>query len=257
MEDQPMQDKKSNKTLVAVIIVIVVLGAAAAVYFFTQSEETTNTATTTNTAPATNTVTNTNTGADPYADLMQYDDKIIGIASIDGKVTGLAAISIDTTQTMPISVVYFLKVDDALPKSVAANLGAGESYYYIANHTTADKINEGDGTGTLSAAFCNTDEMPEILSLAQQRSIDLELYRGCDAQYDIYHMTETFYHLYIDYYNNYTFDYDDIVGKDTLAVFDTAPYYEADAETGGWGADDDVVIAQAEPTATYYLLYAE
>lgn len=266
-QEQPIQEKKSKKMLMVIIIVIVVLGAAAAVYFFTQSEETTNTATTTNTTATTNTtsnttnatnaVTNTNTEADPYADLMQYDDNIIGIASTDGKVIGLAAISIDTTQTMPISVVYFLKVDDTLPKSIAANVGAGESYYYIANHTTADKINEGDGTGTLSAAFCNTDDMPDILTLAQERSIDIELYDGCDNQYDIFHSTTTFYHVYADYHNNYDFDYDEIIGNDTLAIFDEAPYYEADAEDGGWNADAATVIAQAEPTAMYELVYAE
>ncbi|MBU0597917.1 hypothetical protein KKF61_02880 [Patescibacteria group bacterium] len=254
-----MQGKKSNKMMLIIIIIVVVLGAAVAVYFFTQKEETTNTAATTNTTAATNATpaANTNTEADPYDGLMQYDDNIIGIASIDGKVTGLAAISIDTAQTMPIAVVYFLKVDDALPKSVAANVGAGESYYYIANHTTADAIKVGDGTGVLSEAFCNPDEMPEILVLAQERSIDLELYRGCDAQYDVYHTTETFYHLYIDYYNNYTFDYDEIIGNDTLAIFDEAPYYEADEELGGWGADDALVISQAEPAATYELVYSD
>ena len=264
MEEQQTQEKKSNKTLWIVIIIILLLGAAVAVYFATQNEEDTSADTTTNTTSATNTVTNTvtntttntNTEADPYADLMQYDDNIIGIASIDEKVIGLAAISIDTAQTMPISVAYFLKVDDSLPKSIAANVGAGASYYYIANHTASDAVNTGDGTGSLSAAFCNPDEMPEILGLAQQRSIDLELYQGCDAQYDVYHTTETFYQLYIEYYNNYTFDYDEIIGKDTLAVFDSAPYYEADSD-GGYGVDYDVVVAEAEPAATYDLVYAD
>ncbi|MFH0951744.1 MAG: hypothetical protein V1838_00985 [Patescibacteria group bacterium] len=249
MEEQQTTRKKSNKMIIVVIVIIVVIGAAVGIYFVTQSEETTNSAVPTNTS--------VNSEADPYADLRQYDDNIIGIASTDGKVEGLAAISIDTTQTMPIAVVYFLKVDDTLPKSIAANVGAGESYYYIANHTTADAINEGDGTGTLSEAFCNTDEMPEILTLAQERSIDLELYLGCDAQYEIYHTTETFYHLYIEYYNNYTFDYDEIIGKDKLAVFDAAPYYEADAETGGWNADSATVISQATPTDTYDLVYSD
>ncbi|MFH1367426.1 MAG: hypothetical protein ABIH38_05625 [Patescibacteria group bacterium] len=237
-----------KKPLIIIIIAIVVIGAGAAIYFFTQSEETTNTAVPTNTS--------VNTETDLYADLRPYDDNIIGIASLDGKVEGLAAISIDTTQTMPIAVVYFLKVDDALPKSIAANVGAGESYYYLANHTTADAINEGDGTGTLSEAFCNTDEMPEILTLAQERSIDLELYLGCDAQYEVYHTTQTFYHLYIEYYNNYTFDYDEIIGKDTLAVFDAAPYYKADSN-GGYGVDDEVVVSQATPTKTYDLVYSD
>ena len=248
-----------KKPLIIIIIVILVIGAGAGIYFFMQREETMNTATPTNTNINTNTTgaINTNTEADPYADLMQYDDNIIGIASTDGKVIGLAAISIDTTQTMPISVVYFLKVDDTLPKSIAANVGAGESYYYIANHTTADKINEGNGTGTLSAAFCNTDDMPDILTLAQERSINIELYLGCDAQYDIWHTTTTFYHVYADYHNNYDFDYDEIIGNDTLAIFDEAPYYEADAETGGWDADNAAVISQATPTATYDLVYSD
>ncbi len=258
MEEEQIQPKKTNKMVLIIIAIITVIAVLIAVYFLTQdNEETTNTNTTpiTNTTSTTNTVANANT--DLYADLMQYDNNIIGIASIDGKVTGLAAISIDITQTMPIAVVYFLKVDDSLPKSVAANMGASASYYYIANHTTADAINEGNGTGVLSEAFCNPDEMPDILALAQEHSINLELYRGCDAQYDVYHTTETFYHLYIEYYNNYDFDYDTIIGKDTLAVFDTAPYYVADATTGGYNADAATVISQADPTVTYDLVYSD
>lgn len=253
MENQQTQDKKSSKLILIVVIIIVVLGVAAVIYLTTRSEETTTTTTETN-AVAT---ANTTEEADPYVDLIKYDNKIITISSADNKVTGQIAIIIDKTQTMPLAAVYFLKVDDALPKSVAANVGAGEAYYYIANHTTADAINEGDGTGTLSAAFCNTGDMPDVLSLAQKRSIDLELYHGCDAQFDPWHTTETFYHQYISYYNSDTFNYDGIMGNDTLAIFDTAPYYEADEETGGWGADDATVIAQAEPTATYDLIYSD
>ncbi len=261
-QEQPTQEKKSNKAILIVIVIIVLLAATLGIYLFTKGEnENTNTATDTNTATTTNsssaTNTNTTTEADPYADLMQYDEKIIGIASIDGKVTGLVAISIDKTQTMPIAVVNFLKVDDSLPKSVDAVSGSGEAYHYIASHTTADAINQGDGTGALSEAFCNVDDMPDILALAKERNIDIELYRGCDAQYDPWHSTQTFYHVYSSFYNNYTFDYDKIIGKDTLAIFDTAPYYEADEETGGWGADSATVIAQAEPTAMYDLVYAE
>lgn len=259
-----MQEIKSNKSILIVIIIVVIIGAAVGVYFFTQNgnENTnvttnTNTATTTNTASATNTVTNTAGEADPYADLMKYDNKVVEISSSDGKVTGQLAISIDKTQEMPIAVVYFMKVADALPKSIAAAGGSGASYYYIANHTTAAAVNVGDGSGSFSVVFCNEGEMPNVLSLAQQRSIDIELYRGCDEQYVLDHTATSFYHVYSTFHNNYDFDYDAIVGQDTLAVFDTAPYYEADAETGGWGADNETVIAQAEPTVTYDLLYTE
>ncbi|MFC1687928.1 hypothetical protein ACFL0L_05145 [Patescibacteria group bacterium] len=82
MEDQPMQEKKSNKTILIAVIIVVVIGAAIAVYFTTQGEDentnantvvtndtvintTTNTATiNTNTAVAnlnSSTTTNTNT----------------------------------------------------------------------------------------------------------------------------------------------------------------------------------------------------
>jgi len=257
-----MQEKKSNKAILIVVIVVVAIGAAVGVYFATQGKnENTNTTANTNAGTKTNTasVTNANTATktDPYADLMKYDNKVIEISSSDGKVTGQVAISIDKTQTMPIAVIYFMKVNDPLQKSVAAASGSGEAYYYITNHTSSDKIKEGDGTGSLSEAFCNADDMPDVLSLAQQRSIDLELYRGCDAQYDPWHTTETFYHIYSSFYNNYTFDYDEIIGKDTLAIFDSAPYWVADEEIGGWGVDDDVVISQAEPTTTYSLIYTE
>jgi len=257
--EQQMQEKKSSKSILIVVIIVVVIGVAVGIYFFTQGEnENTNTKISTTTNTTTNSVADTNaTTTDPYADLMQYDDKVIEISSSDGKVIGQAAISIDKMQTMPITVVYFMKVDDSLQKSVAAASGSGEAYYYIANHTSADKIKKGDGTGVLSGAFCNVSDMPDVLKLAQQRSVDIELYRGCDAQYDPWHTTETFFYRYASYYNNYTFDYDEIIGKDTLAIFDSAPYWEADEEIGGWGADDATVILQAEPTTTYSLIYTE
>lgn len=243
MENQPISTKKPNQTMLIVVIIIILIGAGVAIYFATQKEDDINTTSNTNMENL-------------YTDLMQYDDKVIEITSSDGKVVGQLAISIDKTQIRPITVVYFLKVDDALPKSIDAASGAGEAYYYIANHTTAETINEGDGTGALSEAFCNTSEMPDVLGMAQQRSIDLELYRGCDAQNDPFHTTETFYHLYANYYNNYDFDYESLISKDTLAIFDSAPYYVADEETGGWGADDSAVISQAEPTTTYSLIYS-
>ena len=255
-----MQEKKSNKVILTVVIIVVVIGAAAGIYFATQGEnENTNATKTTTTNTATNTTANTSTvtETDPYADLMKYDNKVLTISSTDGKVTGQVAISIDKTQTMPITVVYFMKVDDSLAKSVAATSGAGAAYYYIANHTTADAINDGDGTGSLSEAFCNVDQMPDVLAMAQARSIDIDLYLGCDAQYDPWHSTNTFYHVYSNYFNSDTFNYDSIIGKDTLAVFDSAPFYTEDPEIGGWGADDEQVISEGEVAAQYDLIYTE
>jgi len=252
MENQPIQEKQSNKAMIIVIVVIILLGATLGIYLFTKKDDS---ETTTNTTTNAATVTNTNT--DPYADLMLYDNKLVTISSADDKVTGQMAISIDKTQKMPITVVFFFKVDDTLAKSVAANLGAGESYYYIANHTSTGAVNDGNGTGSLSQAFCNTDAMPDVLALAQQRSIDLELYRGCDAQNDPFHTAETFYHIYSNYYNSSTFDYDKLIGRNTLAIFDTAPYYEKNMETGGFGVQDSTVIAQSVPTIIYDLLYTE
>jgi len=78
MEDQPMQGKKSNKTLLIVIVIVVVIGAAAAIYFFTQSKETTNTATEsstteTNTTTSTNTVSETRYQGDDFSILNPAD----------------------------------------------------------------------------------------------------------------------------------------------------------------------------------------
>ena len=256
-----MADEQKKSPVLIIVIVIVVLGIAIGVYFaMSGGEETSNTNTTTNTVTTnTATTTKTSTETDPYADLMQYDDKTIDITSADGKVTGQIAISIDKTQEMPITVVYFMRVDDALPQTIAAT-GGGASYYYIASHAQEADLRAGDGTGSLGAAFCNVDQIPDVLALAQERSISTDAYLGCDAQYEVGNSTETFYHIYSSYFNNYTWDYNnDVIGKDKLAVFDTAPFYEEEDFEGvqGWGADNETVIRDGEVTSQYDLIFTE
>jgi len=250
-----MADKVKKSPLMAIVVVVVVIGVGIGAYFiFSGGETTTTTNQAANTAVAN---TGQTAAADPYADLMQYDGKVITIASTDGKVTGSVAISINQTQDRPIVAVYFMKVKDSLPKSVAAATGSGESYYYIASHAAVADIRSGSGTGVLSEAFCNPEQTPDVLALAQARSIDLELYRGCAAQYDPWHTTDTFYHIYADYYDSSDFNYDLVTSKDTLAVFDTAPFYQEDPEIGGYNADDVTVISQGEITAQYDLIYTD
>lgn len=255
-----MANEAKKSPIIAIVVAVVVIGAGIGAYFMLSGKETT---TTTNQA-ANTAVTNTNqaaantnaAAADPYDDLMQYDGKTVEITSTDGKVTGSVAISIDQTQGRPIIAVYFMKVKDSLPKSIAAT-GGGASYYYIASHAAAANIRNGTGTGTFSEAFCNPEQMPDVLALAEARSIETELYRGCDAQYDPWHTTETFYHIYADYFDSSDFNYNLIIGKDTLAVFDTAPFYQEDPEIGGYNADDATVISQGEITTQYNLIYTD
>ncbi|MFH1597957.1 MAG: hypothetical protein ABIB97_02710 [Patescibacteria group bacterium] len=255
-----MADEQKKSPVLIIVIVIVVLGIAIGVYFaMSGGEEITNTNVATNSSSTNTNQTATNTATDPYADLMQYDDKTIDITSADGKVTGQIAISIDKTQEMPITVVYFMRVDDALPQTIAAT-GGGASYYYIASHAQEADLRAGDGTGSLGAAFCNVDQIPDVLALAQQRSIDVDLYLGCDAQYEVGNSTETFYHIYSSYFNNYTWDYNnDVIGKDKLAVFDTAPFYEEEDFEGvqSWGADNETVIRDGEVMSQYDLIFTE
>lgn len=61
-EEQPTQEKKSNKTILIAVVIVVVIGVAAAIYFFTQGEdEDTNANTVATTNTAINTITNTAT----------------------------------------------------------------------------------------------------------------------------------------------------------------------------------------------------
>lgn len=255
--DQENKPKKSPLIWIIVIVIIVVVGGAV-VYFVTQNNnENTNTAIV-NTAAnkTTNKTATTNTSADSYADLMKYDGKVVNISSADGKVTGKLAIAYRKGEQMPMQVVYFLKVTDELPKTAAAT-GGGASYYYIANHIKAADIRVGKGTGVLSPAYCNKDQTPDVLAMAKAGSVNINTFTGCDDQNDPNASTNTFYQLYSAYYNNYDFDYNKIVGKDTLAVFDSAPFWAADPSTGGYSVDSEKVISQGDITAQYSLTYSE
>ena len=245
----------TQTTIIGLALVLALTGAGCQKDTNTNKDPNVNAASNANTNKVTN--TNASSDTDPYADLMKYDNKVIDITSTDGKVKGQVGIKIDKTEAYPINVVYFLKVNDSLPKSVAEVTGAGETYYYIANHAAAANIQKGNGTGSLSAAFCNTDSTPDILALAESRDIDLDLYLGCDAQYDPWHSTSTFTHIYGNYYNSDTFNYDLVTAKDALAVFDTAQFYAEDPETGGFGADDATVIGQGSISAQYDLTFTE
>jgi len=251
--------QKKSPVVTIVIIVIIVIGGGIGIYFATKGTDTNTTTNTNITNTTTNTTANTNTAtvADPYADLMKYDNKIIEITSTDGKVQGQIGIKIDKTEEYPIIVVYFMKVKGSLPKSVAAATGSGEAYYYIANHAAAADVQKGTGTGALSAAFCNVDAMPDVLAMAQSRTVLLDIYQGCDAQYDPWHTTNVFYHAYATYYDSDTFDYDRVLSKDTLAIFDSAPFYKEKPEIGGYGVDNATVISQGEISAQYDLTYTE
>ncbi len=263
MENQQPAKKKSPLIWIAVVVILLV-GGAAVVYFVMSGDENTNTnqtATDTNTAASTTNTASSNTSGpaeeDSYADLMKYDGTEISIASTDGKVEGSVAIQIDTNEEYPIYVLYFMKVNDPLPKVAPATSELSDDYYYVASHGNADTIRDTGSAGALSMAFCNTDAMPDVLAVADTRSIMLDLYEGCDAQYDPWHEIGTFYYIYATYLNSDTFDYQAITDKDTLAVFDEGDFYIADAETGGWGADLDTVVSQGNIVAQYTLTYTE
>ncbi len=255
----PNETKSKKSLLILIIVVILIIVGAAAIYLIAGGKEkptNTNTITKNTTNDNASDNTNINSATDPYADLMKYDGKLVEIYSADGKVNGQLAIAYRPTEKMPMQVVYFLKVTDDLPKSTTPT-GGGAAYYYLASHARSDEIRASDGSGTLSAVICYADQTPDVLALARVGSITVDAYDGCSNQYDPYATTDTFYNIYAEYYNNYDFDYDRIVGKDTLALFDSAPYWTADPSTGGASVDDDTVIAQAEIARQYTLIYSE
>lgn len=251
----PAQPKKSSLTWIIVLAVIIVAGAA--VYFaFGNKPETTNTNTkaNTNTVGNANVAANANTNVNSGVDLAQYDGKIVNIASIDGKVTGQLAMAYRPAEPMPLQVVSFLKVKDDLPKTAIATGGTG--YQYIASHAPAAAIRTSD-RGVLSAVFCNASQMPDILALAQTGSVTVDTYGGCADQYSFTALTDTFYNIYSEYYNQYDFDYSRLLGKDTLALFDSGPYWKPDLTTGGSAYDIDEVLADAAVARQYTLTYSE
>lgn len=252
--DQENKPKKSP--IIWIIVIIIILVGAAVVYFVTQNKnENANTAVNTVDNKTTNKTAATNASADPYADLMQYDGKVVSISSTDGKVTGKLAIAYREGEQMPMQVVYFLKVTDNLPKSTGAVGGA--SYYYIASHAKAADIRVGKGTGVLPPAYCNKDQTPDVLAMAKAGNLNVSTFTGCDDQNDPSASTNTFYQIYSAYYNNYDFDYNEIASKDMLAVFDSAPFWAADASIGGYSADREKVIKEGDITAQYSLIYTE
>ncbi|MBU1148980.1 hypothetical protein KKI23_02700 [Patescibacteria group bacterium] len=247
-----MTEQPKKSPVLLIVIVIIVIGVAVGVYFALSGDETTET--NTNTAAAT---TNTNTAADPYADLMKYDDKTIDITSADEKVEGKIAISIDLTQEYPINVLHFIKITESLPQTATGS--SGLAYNYLANHTQEEFLRTGEGTGSLAAAFCNPDQMPDVLTMAQQRSIDADIYYGCDDQYDPWHTTDVFFNVYGSYYNHETWSYASVIGRDKFAVYNASPFYYEYTEQGvqGWKFDNDQVIKEGEITASYDLIYTE
>ncbi|PIY97156.1 MAG: hypothetical protein COY66_00930 [Candidatus Kerfeldbacteria bacterium CG_4_10_14_0_8_um_filter_42_10] len=252
MEEKQLNSKKSNKIALIIIVAVVVIGAGIGIYYATKNQNTNGSSN----ANATVNKTTVKTNADPYADLMQYDGKVVSISSTDGKVTGRIAIAYRAGEQMPMQVVYFLKVKDTFPKK--ATSFAGESYNYIANHDISANIRTGDGTGVLSAIYCHADQMPDVLSVAKTGSADVQTYTGCAGQYDVYASTDTFYQIYAEYYNNYDFDYNKLISKDALAVFDTSSFYVADASTpGGYSYNRAQVISQGEVIKQYSLTYQE
>jgi len=254
MEQAAQKNPPKKSSLLWIAVLIIALAAGVAVYFIVTSGQE-NKETNTNTAAVNGTAaSNVTAKADPYAALQAYNGKVVTIASTDGKVSGRMAIYFNLAEQMPIQVVYFLKVKDALPKK-ASSLG-GELYNYIANHDQASEIRQGEGTGVLSAAFCNLDQTPDVLAIAQSGDYNVTTYGGCSAQYEVGASTDTFFHIYVDYYNSYTFNYSLLKAKDTFAIFDASPFYTPNAETG-FDLDEARVIQEGTISAQYALTYSE
>ena len=246
------EEKKSKKTLIIIIVLIIVVGGGIGLYFafFSGGEKNVNTVSNTTTA-------NTNAEVDPYADLMKYDGVIYKVTSSGGRVDGRVGIKIDKTWEYPIHVAYFFKIVDDLPKKSTDYFG--ESYNYIGSYCTEETMREGDGTGSVSPIFCNTDTMVDVLELTSDLSSGTDVYLGCDDQLDPWHSTDTFTHSFNHYYNNETFDFDELMSNDKLVVYDTTPFYYEEVIEGvtGYNFDDEQVISEGEVQASYDLEYTE
>ena len=239
MEQEEIKKVGGNKILIYLVVAVVVIAVGVGVYYLLKGGSDGDSSSTSSSSKS-----------------FEYDGKVVQISSVDGKVTGQMAISRDNAQEYPISVVSFMKISDDLPKIKPAVEDLGESYFYIASHVSSEDLRNGSGTGALSAAFCNIDTMPDVLELAKKRTVLTDTYEGCEAQYDPWHDTNTFYHTHLVYYGDDTFDYDRLLNDDVLAIFDQGPFYVSDGESG-YGVDAKTVIAEGEIAAQYELIYTE
>jgi len=248
-----MENGQSNKLLVVIIVVIVVIIGAIGLYFVLNKSEESNT----NNNSSANSAANTNSTSDPYANLMQYDGQTWQVTSADDKVDGRVGIKINMEWDYPIHVAYFFKANDNLPKSEPTQVDLSSGYYYIANNVEKEKAGSEGMAGTFSDIYCNKETMADILAMTSGLSEATDVYLDCPEIRELFKTTSTFYHAYGLYYNDQTFDINNILKRDLLEVYNSAPFYKADPETGGWGADDSEVVNGSEPVASYDLIFKE
>jgi hypothetical protein len=260
MEDQPIQGKKSNKTIVVIIIFIVILGAAGAVYYFTQSEEAVDTTATTNTAVTTNTEETTTNSTAPTSDAKQYDGKTFNISSADGKIEGLAGIKIGETDGYEyVKVGFFFKITDTFTQK-ATNLG-NTHYSLLAGHMKSNETRVGQGRSPLGGIYCEKDVMPDILEIADGNILD-ETMRYIECTYgttDAWEDADMFETAWGDAFSPSVFTLQDIYDLNKLEIYDSSQYWVEEIVDGleSSGVDEETTVANAPILATYTLEYEE
>lgn len=250
-----MENGQSNKLLVVIIVVIVVIVGAIGVYFvLNKSEESDTNA---NSSSSANSMANTNSTSDPYTDLMKYDGQTWQVTSSDNKVEGRVGIKINKEWDYPIHVAYFYKVNDNLPKSEPTQVDLSSDYYYVSNNVAKEKAGSEGMASTFSHIYCNKETMVDILAMTDNLSDATDIYLDCAERLEPFKSTSTFYFSYGLHYNDQTFDINNILKRNLLEIYNSAPFYKKDIETGGWGADDSEVINGSEPVITYNLNFKE
>jgi len=185
MENQPMQGKKSNKTLLVVVGVIVVIGAAVGIYFTTQGEDentnadtvaTTNAAIdaitdtaspNTNTAPVnlnTSTTANTNTTELSGSERREFIKEVVEAATSD--------------MTFPTDLDPVTRVTGIVATSTAIQ-------YQFSLHDIDESL--------LSDEILKNNTMPSLCQTAETR-IEI-LNRGIDMEYSyqVENSTQTYF----------------------------------------------------------------
>lgn len=189
----------------------------------------------------------------------QYHNKILTIASTDGKLKGEIGIKVEELEGgYPlIKTATFLMINDELPLKTTSN--GTEMYSYFGNLTTADQARS-DDTGNVNPAWCAKNETIDILDSIDNFATATNKYLLCrGAMAMINEPTSVFFNHFTRTYTQYEFNYEQILNQNKFYVFDASSYWPTDAgSTGNYsGPDLDTAVSTASIAAEYDVVVSE
>lgn len=259
---------KKSTIIILIILIVILIMAGVLVFKGTGCKKTTNTnQETTKTNLNTNSaVKNTNGTApkgnvnsnDPLANFQQYDNKVVDISSRDGKVKGRIGFKLgyDESGKYPmIKTATFLLINEALPQKKDNQGFTG--YYYIGHLSKAGE-ERSDNHGNVSGAFCNKDQMIDVIAAIDDFASATNIYSDCLGPMGSFDQTtETFFHHFNSYYLLNEFNYNDIIAENKFSVIDFSQYMTIANEYNGFSPNTDLATAEGPIEKTYDIEYSK